>query len=99
MPVLRSAQARFERPLFWRMKHRGQRAYRQGDWKYLRVDDHEYVFNLASDARERANLASREPKRLSRMRQVWEDWNRTMPPIPPDAGVKHGYGLKDMPQR
>jgi arylsulfatase A-like enzyme len=97
--VLKSGDERFERPLFWRMKHRGQRAYRHGDWKYLRVDEHEYLFNIAADARERANLASREPQRLEQMRQAWESWNDTMAPIPPEAAVKLGYGVGDMPQR
>jgi hypothetical protein len=81
------------------MKHRSQRAYRRGDWKYLRVDGHEYLFNIVADARERANLASREPQRMAQMRQEWESWNDTMAPIPPEAAVKLGYGVGDMPQR
>jgi arylsulfatase A-like enzyme len=91
--------ATFARPLFWRMKYREQRAHRSGDWKYLRVDGHDYLFNVATDARERANLASREPERLSRMLKAWEAWDETMPPIPPDAAVRLGYGVRDMPQR
>ena len=87
------------RPLYWRMNHRGQRALRDGDWKYLMVDGHEYLFNIPADERERANLAKREPERLARMRQQWLDWDATMPPIPPDATVSLGYGVKDMPQR
>ena len=52
---------RFARPLYWRMKHRDQRALRDGDWKYLKVDDHEYLFDVPADERERANLGKREP--------------------------------------
>jgi arylsulfatase A-like enzyme len=89
----------FERPLYWRMNHRGQRAYRDGAWKYLRVDGDDYLFNLANDERERANLAGRDPARLEAMRKAWEGWNATMPPIPEDATVSLGYGAKDMPQR
>jgi arylsulfatase A-like enzyme len=81
------------------MKHRGQRALRAGDWKYLVVDGHEYLFNIPADERERANLAQREPARLAAMRDQWEAWNATMPPIPDDATVSLGYGAKDMPQR
>ena len=29
--------------MFWRMNHRGQRAMRQGPWKYLRVDGNDYL--------------------------------------------------------
>ncbi|SIP93400.1 sulfatase [Pseudacidovorax sp. RU35E] len=99
MPVLRDPAATFTRPLHWRMNHRGQRALRDGRWKYLRVDGHDYLFDIPSDERERANLAPREPARLAAMRQQWEDWNATMPPIPEDATVSLGYSYKDMPQR
>ena len=72
-PVLRDAAHTFDRPMAWRMKHRGQRALRHGDWKYLQVDGHEYLFNLPHDERERANHAKRDPDRLAAMRQAWMD--------------------------
>jgi len=97
--VLRDASQQFARPLYWRMNHRGQRALRDGDWKYLRVDGNDYLFNLAADERERANRAARDPDRLQRMRTAWEAWEATMPPIPADATVNLGYSYKDMPQR
>ena len=99
LPVLRDPAAQFSRPLHWRMNHRGQRALRDGDWKYLRVDGNDYLFNIPADARERANRAKREPERLAAMRADWEAWNATMPPIPVDATVSLGYSAKDMPQR
>lgn len=97
--VLRDAAVEFERPLFWRMNHRDQRAYRVGEWKYLKVDQHEYLFNVAVDARERANHARHEPERLAAMRSSWEAWNASMPAIPADATVSPVYSTKDMPQR
>ncbi|NVK41116.1 MAG: sulfatase-like hydrolase/transferase [Oceanospirillaceae bacterium] len=99
LPVLRGEVEQFERPMYWRMKHRSQRALRLGDYKYLKVDEHEYLFNISSDARERANLARREPERLSAMRDQWLAWNDTIPQIPDDATASPGYSLKDMPQR
>ncbi len=99
MPLLRDATWRNDQPLFWRMNHRGQRAMRHGPWKYLRVDGHDYLFNLEGDERERANLAPIAPERLAAMVQAWEAWEATMPPIPADATVSLGYGVKDMPQR
>ena len=99
MPLLRDATWHDEQPLFWRMNHRGQRAMRHGPWKYLRVDGHDYLFNLEGDERERANLAPIAPERLAAMVQAWEAWEATMPPIPADATVSLGYGVKDMPQR
>ena len=97
--VLRDPQATFERVLYWRMNHRDQRAMRLGPWKYLKVDGNEYLFNVAKDARERANQAVREPERFARMRQQWLDWSESVPPIPQDATVSLGYSYKDMPQR
>lgn len=99
LPVLQQPGQRFHRPLFWRMNHRGQRALRDGDWKYLRVDGNDYLFNIPADERERANLAGREPERLAAMRDAWDRWNDSMPPIPSDATVSLGYSVKDMPQR
>ncbi len=99
LPVLRDAAHQFERPLHFRMNHRDQRALRVGDWKYLKVDDNEYLFNIPQDERERANLARKEPKRLQAMRADWQAWNDSMPPIPEDATISLGYSYKDMPQR
>ena len=97
--VLHNPSENFIRPMYWRMNHRGQRALREGDWKYLRVDGNDYLFNIPTDERERANLAKKHPERLAIMRKQWDDWNLSMPPIPEDATVSLGYSVKDMPQR
>jgi arylsulfatase A-like enzyme len=99
LPVLQDARRRFARPMFWRMKHRQQRALRLGAWKYLQVDAHEYLFNLDIDERERANQATRDPDRLTSMRDTWLAWNATMPAIPDEAMVSLGFSVQDMPQR
>ncbi|WP_396431644.1 sulfatase [Limnohabitans sp.] len=98
-PVLRDAKHQFERPLYWRMNHRGQRALRMGEYKYLRVDGHDYLFNISDDERERANLAKHQPEKLQSLRAAWEAWDATVPAIPEDATVSLGYSVKDMPQR
>jgi arylsulfatase A-like enzyme len=96
--VLRDPLAVDARELFWRMSHRKQRAARAGDWKYLTMDGYEYLFNLAQDARERANLARRFPERLAALRARYDAWAATMPPIPEDAGVSLIGGDADMPK-
>jgi arylsulfatase A-like enzyme len=98
-PVLRDAQQQFERPLYWRMNHRGQRALRMGDYKYLRVDGNDYLFNIPADERERANLAKHQPEKLQSLRAAWEAWDATVPAIPEDATISLGYSVKDMPHR
>jgi arylsulfatase A-like enzyme len=99
LPVLRNSTHQFHRPLHWRMNHRGQRALRDGDWKYLRIDGNDYLFNIRQDERERANLCNHQPARLDAMREAWLAWNATMPAIAPDATISLGYSVKDMPQR
>jgi arylsulfatase A-like enzyme len=86
------------RALYWRMAHRRQRALRAGRWKYLKIEDYEYLFDLGRDERERANLALRQPERLAAMREQWETWAATMPGIPADAGVSLVFGEAQMPR-
>lgn len=99
LPTLQTSQDTFERPMFWRMKYNDQRAFRLGDWKYLKVNEHEYLFNLKQDARERANQAKREPARLQAMKAQYLAWQAQMPAIPADAKVSLVYGSHDMPAR
>ncbi len=99
LPVLADASHTFARPMAWRMNHRGQRALRSGAYKYLRVDGHDYLFDLSKDERERANLIAHEPERAAALRAQYEAWEAGMPPIPSDATVSLGYGAAQMPQR
>lgn len=96
---LKNRSRTWERPMYWRMKHRGQRALRIGPWKYLRVEENDYLFNLDHDARERANLKHKQSERLERMRQLWEDWAGGLPAIPPEAYIGLVYTEADMPAR
>jgi arylsulfatase A-like enzyme len=99
LPVLRDPARSFARPLHWRMNHLGQRALREGDYKYLQVSGKEYLFDISADERERANLGPREPQRLAAMRAAWLAWDATMPAIAQDASVSLCYSDKDMPPR
>jgi len=94
--VLKDPQATFARDLFWRMKHRRQRAVRSGDWKYFASEDGEFLFNLAVDARERANYGKREPARLAELRARYEAWERSIPAIPDDAAVNIPFTRADL---
>lgn len=91
MPHLRDPKTTAERQVFWRHKARHQFAARMGDWKYLRIEDKEFLFNLAADERERANLKEVEVDRLKRMRSSCESWNAQMLPYPEDS---YSEGMK-----
>ena len=62
------------------------------------MDGNEYLFDVETDARERANLAKRLPVRLAAMRADWEAWAATMPGIPPEAQVNLVYSAVDSPR-
>jgi arylsulfatase A-like enzyme len=98
LPLCADPAWRPPRNLFWRMAHRRQRAMRQGRWKYLRIEDYEYLFDLEKDQRERANQALRDPDRLASMRTAWETWAASMPGIPEDAKVSLVFGEAQMPR-
>jgi arylsulfatase A-like enzyme len=83
--------------LCWRMKYRDQRALIRDRWKYLQVDDVEYLFDLQTDERERANLARRHPERLAELRAAWQAWDAGLPPIPPEAKFHKLITRDDMP--
>ncbi|TEA78834.1 sulfatase family protein [Allopusillimonas ginsengisoli] len=97
LPCLTHPDHALSRTVFWRMKHRAQRAIRHGNWKYLSVDGHDYLFDLSRDARERANMLRREPGILEDLRRRYADWAQSMPDIPPEAGVELVYTQEDMP--
>jgi hypothetical protein len=80
--VLKNPKKTFERELFWKMLYREQKALRAGDWKYFSVEGNEFLYNLASDERERANWARRAPKILSLLREKYAAWEAQLPTHP-----------------
>ena len=59
------------RKLFWRYKTNAQRAMRDGDFKYLKIRDNTFLFNVVEDPRERANLQDRRRDMVERMVADW----------------------------
>ena len=81
LPILTGQAPPHERTLYWRMADRGQRAIRRGDWKYLKVGEREFLFDLGYDPRERGDYAKKNPALLAELRAQWEAWNADMLPI------------------
>ena len=67
------------------MRNRYQRAVRRGGWKYLKVAEREFLFDIEYDPRERGDLSKRQPGMLAELRALWEDWDRDMLPLPADT--------------
>jgi hypothetical protein len=94
--VLEKPDAIAQRSLFWRQKFRDQKAARAGSWKWLSIEGNEFLFDLAKDQRERANLAKREPGKMAELKKKFAAWEASIPPLPPDAYVSFIGGPADM---
>ena len=85
LPVILGDRPIYPRTLYWRYKANTQRAVRSADWKYLMIGGNEFLFDVAVDQRERANLSQRHPEVFAELRRRWEAWNASMLPITPDV--------------
>lgn len=88
LPQLAAKVAPVPRKLYWRYHFNSQRAYRDGDMKYLKIADNEFLFNVVDDPLERANLKERQPEVFQRMVQAYDEWNATM--LPDMNGISSG---------
>jgi arylsulfatase A-like enzyme len=80
LPVLTGNAAAVDRKLFWRYKGKWQRAARIGDYKFLKILDNTFLFNVVEDPLERANLKERHKDVYDRIAAEWEAWNALMLP-------------------
>lgn len=81
LPVLQGDKPAYERQIYWRYKSQQQRAARDGNWKYLKINDNEFLFDVVVDTLERANLKHKHPDVFERLRAQWEAWNAQFLPI------------------
>jgi arylsulfatase A-like enzyme len=80
LPGLAQGVPPVPRKLFWRYKANHQRAARDGDYKFLKILDNTFLFNVVEDPLERANLKDRHPDIYHRLVREWYDWNASMLP-------------------
>lgn len=86
IPITQGTKTTQGRPLFWR--HWGnprpgiplQRALRLGNWKYLKVESEEYIFDLSIDPAETKDLKRRYPAKLKELRKAYRAWEAQMLP-------------------
>lgn len=74
-----------ERTLFWRHMDLDQAACRHGDYKYLKILDNTFLFNIVEDPLERANLKLRMPDMFAALQEKYNAWNAEMLPFDPTA--------------
>jgi arylsulfatase A-like enzyme len=85
VPALTQNAAPVPRKLFWRYRINAQRAMRDGDMKYLKINDNSFLFNVVADPLERANLKDKQPDVFKRMAAEYEQWQAAMLPEDPNA--------------
>ena len=85
LPWLTQGAAPVPRKLYWRYKYADQQAARDGDWKYLKILDNTFLFDVVQDPMERANLKGRHRDVYDRLVAQWKEWNATMLPLDPQS--------------
>ena len=75
------------RTLCWRYLNLDQQACRDGDFKYLKILDNTFLFNVVEDPMERANLKDRMPQVYARLVAEWQAWDAKMLPLDPKAAT------------
>ena len=80
LPMLTQNAPPVSRKLFWRYKANAQRAARDGDYKFLKILDNTFLFNVVEDPLERANLKERHKDVYQRLAREWYEWNSSMLP-------------------
>jgi arylsulfatase A-like enzyme len=92
LPVLSGTAPVQPRTLYWRFKGNAQRAVRDGDMKYLKIRDNTFLFNVADDPMERANLKQRQPDVYERLANKWLEWDQAMLPEVDESGTGGNNG-------
>jgi arylsulfatase A-like enzyme len=78
MSVCTGEQAPFDRTLFWR--NANYDAARMGNWKYLKENGEEHLFDLGKDPGERFDLKAKEPAVFAKIQAAYQEWNSKMLP-------------------
>ncbi len=94
LPMLTGNTAVVERKLFWRYKANAQRAARDGDYKFLKILDNTFLFNVVDDPMERANLKVRRQDIYDRIVAEWYAWNATMLPEVDESSTSNFTGAQ-----
>jgi len=99
LPIVSEEQALVSRMLFWRYKGNAQRAVRDGDFKFLKMLDNTFLFNVVEDPMERANLKARRRDLFEQLQAEWYEWNATMLPEVDESftGSATGDEIADRP--
>ncbi|MEQ1579328.1 MAG: sulfatase-like hydrolase/transferase [Steroidobacteraceae bacterium] len=91
LPILLGQRPTHPRKLFWRYHLKNQMAVRDGNWKYLSIGGHEFLFDVVKDPQERGNLKAHQPDVFARLKADFAVWNAGMLPY---TDKSYSYELK-----
>ena len=79
MPVCTGEKKNIERVFYWRVFQRNQQnALRNGNWKYLKDEKGEYLFDLSNDDAEKNDLKEVQTGVFERLKQQYSEWEKTV---------------------
>jgi arylsulfatase A-like enzyme len=81
------------------MKAHTQAAMRRGQWKYLRIADTEYLFDVVADPQERGNLRTHHPEKFAALKADWDRWNAGMLAYTSESPSWSNKAQKALPDR
>ena len=86
IPILIHKKKPVDRTFYWRLFQRSkENAMLEGNWKYLRNEKGEYLFDILKDPGEKNDLKDKEIKVFTRLKNKFQDWEKTvLQPIPLD---------------
>jgi arylsulfatase A-like enzyme len=76
--ALTQGAAPVPRKLFWRYRSNAQRAMLDDHMKWLKINENQFLFDVAVDPLERANLRRKRPEVFERMVKDYAAWEATM---------------------
>ncbi len=85
LPFITGKRRPVNRTIYWRVSQRAQqKAMREGNWKYLKDEKGEYLYDLFYDGAERNDLKERETEVFNILKKKYEEWEKTvLKPVPP----------------
>ncbi|MDF1811935.1 MAG: sulfatase-like hydrolase/transferase [Verrucomicrobiales bacterium] len=89
LPILRGEKPEIERTFCWRVDRtrRKMKAVRHGDWKYVKDDMVELLFNLRDDIGEHSNLYYKRYDKVEELREKLAAWEAEVDKVPPPIRI------------
>lgn len=81
MPVLQGKEDTMRTTMFWEWL--GTHAARVGNYKWVKIDDKEGLYDLSRDIAEQQDLSEEKPDVLADIKAQWKEWKREMDHAPP----------------